>query len=724
VRQLAAALRRPDAIYDWVLTNIVFTPQWGVIQGADGCLQSRVCDLQDTAELLAALLQADRVPVRFVSGVVEVSPPVFAAAMGAFTSVAGAEDAAEDGGMPIAVHAGATGHAIGVLVPDVWVQARLPGGWVAMDAALKPLAFRPPAPLTRIAGVTPATLTGLTAGALTDPSVPSVTGLDSARIQRAVQSWQARIDRYALAQPSLATVIGGMTVAARPGPPPAGPPGRIVSVTAPVTALPASQSETVTVTVLDGGGTALTHLTIPTASLADQRLTLGYVPATAADAQLVATFGGLYQVPPYLLNVLPVLYLNGQPTAVGPAVPMASEQQVEVTFTGPDGFTSTSVHVITAGTFAVVGVSLSQAGPGVVTAREAHIAAALDRARAGQPITLDDVVGETLEDQELEYYALLDSYTQIEANESNVLVSYRPREMLMSMAPVYDVVGSVPVSVSGVGMGMDLRQFIVTVQARSGSATAAATALLNVATMSSAWESGIFQLTQDDPAISTTALLGRASDSGIPIAAITPGDLSGALGHLSLPAADISDIQALTGEDGGRLVLVPETEQTVNGWTGAGWAALAPDGAFDEILAGGLAGGSTTTQTPSLKQLQDTVNEGVPNTVVVGGAEQLARGTALGTGITGLDSANTVLTGVTTGVSVGVQTNNAGKGVAAGTVAAYASGAAAGFFALAVTGAEVGGASAVVAAALPIVLTVGAVLAVGTLVVNSIRNSH
>jgi len=369
-------------------------------------------------------------------------------------------------------------------------------------------------------------------------------------------------------------------------------------------------------------GTQSLNPAIPTSTFADQRLTLGYVPATAADNQLMESFGGLYNTPPYLLDVLPVLYLNGQPAASGTAVTMGSEQQVTVTFTEPSGATDSSTHVITAGTFAVVGVGLSQSGSGVLAARSPYLTATIARARNGLPVELDDVIGETLEDQELEYYAAIDAYERIEANQNNVLVSYRPREMLMTFAPAFTYVSGVPVSVNGVSMGMDLRDFIVTVQSRDGDAGAAASTLLNISTMSSAWESGIFQLTQDDPAISTEVLLAQASASGIPVAGITGGNASEALSHLDLPNAYVADIQAEANS--GQLVMVPESQLTVNGWTGAAWAAFNPDGGgVGEFIGGGVAGGSTTTQTPSLTADKNLVDEAFDDTAGTIGEQAL-----------------------------------------------------------------------------------------------------
>jgi len=738
VSRLASSLHSPRAIYDWVRTHVIFTPQWGVIQGAAGCLQSLQCDIQDTADLLAALLRADGIRTRFVTGMVDLRPAQFEAAMGGFTSLPAAADAAADGSIPIAEQQDAQRQVIGVLIEDTWVQADLNssadsgvgpvGDWVAMDAALKPMAFIRPTDLARIAGVGPDTLTSLGAGALIDTSVPSITGLDTARIQQAATAWQSRIVGFEQARAArgatFGQVFGGMTPAVNRLAPIKGPPGRIVTSNSPTTAIPVGQSWSLTVTIASDAGSHLLNLTIPTSALADDRLTLGYVPASAADNQLITSYGGLYKTPPFLLDVLPVLYLNGRPAGIGTAaVPMGSEQEVTVTFTEPSGSTDSTTHLITAGTFAVVGVGLSKVGSGVLAARAQYLKDTLARAQSGQPVALDDLIGEGLEDQALEYYTLLDTYSLIDANQNNVVLSYRPREMLMTFAPVYTYLDGAPVSVTGVGMGMDLRQVIITTEARNGNAQAAATTLVNIGTESSEWESGIFQLTQDDPAISTTILLGQASASDIPVAAITANDASEALPHLNLPAADIVAIRA--DADSGRLVLAPESLQTVNGWTGAAWAGLAPNGSFDEIIAGGLAGGSTTTQSIALQSAQSVVNSASFSSLEEG--LQITGATGLSTGVKLAENGLGYAGAVQDAADVTSATGNPLKGAAAGYISLAATAVAGLIISSTIASAVIAGEFALgtlAAAALPILVTAGIYVALGYLAVQYLKTSH
>ena len=62
----------PVAIYNWVRNNIEFVPTYGSIQGADYCLQTKLCNAFDTSSLLISLLRASNIPAKYVEGTVEI----------------------------------------------------------------------------------------------------------------------------------------------------------------------------------------------------------------------------------------------------------------------------------------------------------------------------------------------------------------------------------------------------------------------------------------------------------------------------------------------------------------------------------------------------------------------------------------------------------------------------------------------------------------------------
>ena len=65
---------------------------------------------------------------RFVFGVVEVSPEMFASAVGDFKDAKNAAQFAADSGLPLALHEDTSGKLIGVVLAHVWVEAG--PGWI------------------------------------------------------------------------------------------------------------------------------------------------------------------------------------------------------------------------------------------------------------------------------------------------------------------------------------------------------------------------------------------------------------------------------------------------------------------------------------------------------------------------------------------------------------------------------------------------------------------
>src|SRR5439155_14494618 len=66
IRQLAESLgNNPVNIFNWVRNNIDFVPTWGSVQGAQLCMENRLCNAFDTASLLIALLRVSGIPARY-----------------------------------------------------------------------------------------------------------------------------------------------------------------------------------------------------------------------------------------------------------------------------------------------------------------------------------------------------------------------------------------------------------------------------------------------------------------------------------------------------------------------------------------------------------------------------------------------------------------------------------------------------------------------------------
>jgi hypothetical protein len=633
---LANKLGTPGKIYSWTRRNVLSVPLWGATQGPDGCYETLQCSADDTSLLLAALLTAKGIKTRYVRGVVLLTPAQFRSAMGAYTSLGSALTMAARGGIPLAEVVNAKKVPVGVEIGSVWVEAFFSPAagqkarWVGLDAYLKPLRFIAPVNLSKVSGASAAAIRKLAAGAKTDPSVPAITSLSGTALTAAFAGWQKKITAQEQAMARAGKTVGDFVGGLVPNVPatsaPAGPEGKVLAVASRTTALPTGDYDMVTVTV----GPDIT-VTGPLAALSTQRLTVGYVPATDADATAIASNGGLYKTPPFTANVEPVVYLAGNPVATGQPTQIGFQELLTFGYTEPSGFTIPTVsHFLPVGGYADFGVSTGPVIGGELGAEAPAWQATLAHLATGAATTLERVIGEILTIHARQYFAAMDNSDLIAANQVNTRQVARPREMFMSYIPSFQFAADgTPVAINGSGMNMDLKDLSFSLGSATGSAAAEHAALLLIGMMSSRLEAVVFQAGEQTPAISTVSLLASSVTHGTPIAVVNRSTAATTPGKLALPAAIQQEIASDAAS--GFLVLATSKVVTSNQWSGAVWADISPTG-FGYLIQGGLSGGSTTSQTAQIKMWADAVNsvganaiERLEPTLEEGAAKNLAK---------------------------------------------------------------------------------------------------
>ena len=148
IQTLADALgRNPVRIYNWVRNEIDFVPTHGAIQGAALTLRNRQGNAADTNSLLAALLRASGIPVRFVYGTVDV-PVDQALSWLKASNIDDAINQIQIGGIPSTLLK-LNGQAYALRLQHLWIEAyidftpsrgavnRTPDAWIPLDASFK-----------------------------------------------------------------------------------------------------------------------------------------------------------------------------------------------------------------------------------------------------------------------------------------------------------------------------------------------------------------------------------------------------------------------------------------------------------------------------------------------------------------------------------------------------------------------------------------------------------
>jgi hypothetical protein len=607
---LAASLGRdPLAIYNWVRQNVMFVPTWGSVQGSEGCRLSLECNAHDTASLLVALLRASGVPARYVVGTVEVGPTFFRSAMGDFEDVGSAAVLAASGGIPTVTVGDGTGNVAAVRLEHVWVEAfvdyvpsrgRGASGetWVPLDAALKPTEFQAPADLEA--------LTGVDADSIAAELAP-VAGADGSYTNIPTASAQASLEAMAAAvvpaldaempDATVAEVFGGLLIDAAPAPLlPASLQSHVVAVGGRTAELPASARHHIDIEAVDRFGfSAGLQLSLPTVELADQRLTLNYVPATDDDRALAASYGGIYTTPPHLLDVRPQLLVEGVPAAAGAPVRMGAEQRLRITFREP-GRSDSVEHRISAGTFAAVGLDLQRVSRQLTERRKARLDAAQAQVQdLGADTRVDDVIGEMLHLHGLSYFQQVEATNRLTAHQLGVRAVKRPAEGLVTFGPRFGYLFGTAVETGGTSFNIDVRRYLVSAVSRTADRSREVRYVLHTGGLGSAAEHGVFESLQGTRSVSAVKLLAEANLRGIPIYQIDANNLAQVMPLLDLPSAVRSDV--VNSVNAGKVVTVPQHAFQYLGWSGVGYLVLDPaTGAGGYLISGGLAGGGTAEE--------------------------------------------------------------------------------------------------------------------------------
>ncbi len=303
-------------------------------------------------------------------------------------------------------------------------------------------------------------------------------------------------------------------------------------------------------------------------SLLGKRLTLSYVAAELEDEETSNAFGGIYQTPPYLIDVRPVLRSGGLVIETGNPIPMGSRFTLTTELSTPSGVVTVDNRMM-AGAYAALG--LSGTAPGYEESSESR-------------------AGELLNQRALNYLRRWDETDAALAGLTRSLV-FRPvanHVMVKNHVEVEYAGDGVPVTFEwkGVDVDADLRP-TVAVPADDNEGARRDFYLLS-GLVGSELESRVLEDDLGIRSISTVTLLRLAPN----VREIDSANADVELPALGIERDLISQIEEHVHQ--GRIVRVPASDVTYLAWTGAGFSAWDPvSGESAYVLSGSIAGGST-----------------------------------------------------------------------------------------------------------------------------------
>ncbi|WP_100084415.1 transglutaminase-like domain-containing protein [Acidovorax delafieldii] len=459
----------PVAIHNWVRNTIEWTPTWGAIQGAQDTLDKQRGNAVDIASLQIALLRAAGIPARYQFGTVDMTAAQAMNWVGNAANPQAALQLMNQGG--IAARGIAQGGAIlAIRFEHAWVQAYVnwapsrgannatptqhvnPSGplnaWVALDASVKQYSYASGMNLqTAVSLDAQALLSAAQSGATVNEQEGWVENLNQAAIQSQLTSYQSRLKTYIDTQKPNATVgdvIGKKII-----------PQTVHSVLAGMTplatiqlgqqaaAVPTSLQHQFSYTLSDSWGNELLSYTTPTSTLVGKRLTLNYVPADKATADLLASYlpkpnadGSPIRpdqlptsLPGYLIKLKPQITLDGQVVAQSSTtVTMGTDLQGQGGFTqlhNPKQWDLTPDASHTAGQATAIGISAGGISAKQLDTLKTRLENTKTQLQANnlQNLTGEQIYGDLLTAVIWSWFAEAENHNRLSQNQAHIIES-------------------------------------------------------------------------------------------------------------------------------------------------------------------------------------------------------------------------------------------------------------------------------------------------------------
>lgn len=598
----------PVRIYEWVRNNIDYQAYYGSLKGSQQTMLECAGNDFDQASLLIALLRASNIAAKYVYGTVEIPIERVMSWLGVTDPMMAISMLATQG-IPIKI--ATTGGTIkAVQIEHVWVSAWIDYNpsrgavhkqgdtWIPLDPSFKQY--------TSQKGMDMYSLMGFSAAQFLESYIRDP------RDVTAYQDYGKRLVDFVdtnLPNATIEDVFGtsavshSRSIVKKEYPFLLGTlPYKVIIKAGQFSEIPLPYRYSISIQI--GGdafeGTSGINYTGWLSTLADKRVTLSYEPATSTDESLVAQYGGkMLAVPPYLLNVKPVLKINGATVASGAAIGLGKDQSLDISFSGPDGDMDRVQHVITAGDYSAI-VLPSQNTPSAASSK--NIAALFENAKRydAADITLDDLLGQLLNSIGYSYFYHIGFENDVYAKTMQLEYRHQPSEALVKHGISVNYLFGIPRTVSEGSVNIDVARNIKSVFSPAKDKTLEKDFMILSGLSASSWESRILEVFFDLPSVSAVRLLKLASERNVPLLSIDSANRIDMLPQLQ--ASDVVKNDIENAVNAGKKVIIPQSEVTYNQWTGTGYIVMNPDtGAAGYMISGGLAGGGTSATSDSLR---------------------------------------------------------------------------------------------------------------------------
>jgi len=611
IRELAANLSyNPVKMYEYVRNNFDYEIYYGSLKGAQETLWEMAGNDFDLASLLIALYRVSGIPARYVYGSVEVPIERVMNWVGV-TNRSTAADMFATGAIPSVAVVDTYGVIKTLRMDHAWVEAyvdyipsrgavNIAGDtWVQLDPSFKQYMYVEGVNFTKeVPYDFEAFLNRLESTATINEAGSYFSGFNASVISEEIEAYHTQVRAYVEANMpniTLGEVLGGGIIVRQEfGILPATLPYNVLTVLAEYVEVPDDLRHKVTFEVQDEFGFTDISYTLSLPEVAGKRITLSYLGATVSDEELIKSYENATVLPAYLINLKPVLRIDGEAKVSGSSIGMGSDQQLILTFMVPNKTPEAVQNTVLAGAYWAIGLDLQR----MPTRLMEKLTLDFEKILADNnttPWKADDVFGEILFETALFYWSEADFQGSLMEKFFNV-ATVRDISLAIVSADLnvsYSILGTpYEASLSG-GFSIDVDRSIVSPFPRKEDGNLTRRFTKSSGSLGSALEHFVFEHLWSGynvRGISAIKALVVANEQGIPIFGITSENLDQILPQLEVNQLVKDDI--INAIYAGKVVTVPQREITLGNWTGSGYVIEDPNtGAGAYMISGRLGGG-------------------------------------------------------------------------------------------------------------------------------------
>ena len=623
IKAKAAQLNNnPVKIYEYVKNNFIFEPYYGSLKDSQETFLQKAGNDFDQASFLISLLRASNIPARYVYGTVEMPIEKVKKWLGVENDNVVGEIIASNG-IPVSfVQEG--GKISKVRLEHVWVEAWVSYDnyrgqpksqnktWIPLDPSFKQVQYTRGPDIKQIMNFDPsAFMYQLKTNSTYSPTDYYVSNVSETFIQQKLQEYQNNFQNYISANIPNATpqdLIGKFDILYEKfGILPASLPYKIIAKGATYSDIPdilrhKLQINIKSATYFDFFGTGDINYQSNLAQLAGKKITISYMPASTSDETTLKSYGALSATPAYLVNMEPVLMMDGISVATGGEIGLGNAQQINLTFSSPNISTDVVNHTLTSGGYHAIGLDLQRIPKALLqkqTGRMQAMQSYLNSILSGNPSippsgdTRDNLIGDMLYDAAINYFYNLDALNDLMSRVTDIILVRQPSEAMAFMDLKVSTIFGIPLSATIAGMSIDVSRNVISPFSMAGDKNIENAFKVQSGIYTSAMEHIIFEWMFNVSAVSTVKILQQANKLSIPVYIVTNQNMSQVLPNVQV--ADSIKIEIQNAVNAGMIVIIPKTEITLNNWKGTGYIVQNPttmDGAYR--ISGGINGGSTT----------------------------------------------------------------------------------------------------------------------------------